>query len=145
MSPEPILTWKSWPFMERPLSSVLLIVFLSGLAVFLYWLSVIHWQQPLYYILGMLLVLGNLLPYFILTEYELYEDRYVIRYLFFKVSRAYSDFGCFYEDKHGIMLSTFKIPRRLDAFRGQSFRFSAKGNERDELNRILSEKIGKKY
>ncbi len=123
----------------------MLILFLSGLALFLYWVAVINWQQPLYYILGMLLVLGDLLPYFILTEYELYEDRFVIRYFFFKVSRPYSDFGCFYQDKRGIMLSTFKLPRRLDAFRGQSFRFSAGRQEMEELNRIFKEKIGKKY
>jgi len=131
--------------MERPLSSVALVIFLSGLAWFLHWLTVVNWQQPLYYYLGMGLVLINLLPYFVLTEYELYEDKILIRYLFFKVSRPYTDFGCYYQDKRGIMLSTFKLPRRLDAFRGQSLRFSAKAEEKEELNRILSEKIGKKY
>ncbi len=131
--------------MERPLSSVILVLFLSGLAWFLNWLTVVNWQQPLYYYLGMGLVLLNLLPYFVLTEYELYEDKILIRYLFFKVSRPYGDFGCYYQDKRGIMLSTFKLPRRLDAFRGQSLRFSAKAEEKEELNRILSVKIGKKY
>ncbi len=145
MSPEPILSWRSWPFMERPLSSLLLIAFLCALALFLYWVTVENWHQPLYYILGMALVLANLLPYFILTEYELYEERFTVKYLFFRVSRPYSDFGCFYQDKRGIMLSTFKLPRRLDAFRGQSLRFSVRGEEREQLNLILSQKIGKKY
>jgi hypothetical protein len=93
----------------------------------------------------MLLVLVNLLPYFIQTEYELYEDRYLARYLFIKISRPYSDFGCFYQDKRGIMLSTFKMPRRLDAFRGQSLRFSKDRQEETELISILTTKIGKKY
>lgn len=145
MSPEPVLAWRSWPFMERPISSILLIIFLCGLAIFLYWVTVENWRQPLYYILGMTLVLVNLLPYFILTEYELYEDKISIKYLFFKVSRPYTDFGCFYQDKRGIMLSTFKLPRRLDAFRGQSLRFSAKAEEKEELNQFLQQKIGKKY
>ncbi|HNX03322.1 MAG TPA: hypothetical protein PKM71_06645, partial [Candidatus Cloacimonas sp.] len=86
-----------------------------------------------------------LLPYFILTEYELYEDRVQVRYLFLKVSRPFSDFGCFYEDKRGIMLSTFTAPRRLDAFRGLSLRFSADKKEREQLIFILMQKIGKKY
>jgi hypothetical protein len=131
--------------MERPVTSMLLIVFLSFLALLLYYLAVITWQQPLYYVLGMFLVLINLLPYFIQTEYELYEDKYLVRYLFIKVSRPYSDFGCFYKDKRGIMLSTFKLPRRLDVFRGQSLRFSATQAELDDLLSILKQKIGKQY
>ncbi|HQO18212.1 MAG TPA: hypothetical protein PLJ85_03445 [Candidatus Cloacimonas sp.] len=145
MLPEPILKWKSWPLVERPWVSLILILFLLILSLLLYYIAVISWQQPFYYILGMLLVLGNLLPYFILTEYELYEDRVQVRYLFLKVSRPFTDFGCFYEDKRGIMLSTFKAPRRLDAFRGLSLRFSADKKEREQLIFILMQKIGKKY
>ncbi|MBP7333469.1 MAG: hypothetical protein KA963_01990 [Candidatus Cloacimonas sp.] len=145
MLPEPILKWKSWPLVERPWTSLILILFLLILSFLLYYIAVISWQQPFYYILGMLLVLGNLLPYFILTEYELYEDRVQVRYLFLKVSRPFSDFGCFYEDKRGIMLSTFTAPRRLDAFRGLSLRFSADKKEREQLIFILMQKIGKKY
>ncbi|HPS61060.1 MAG TPA: hypothetical protein PLE33_07325 [Candidatus Cloacimonas sp.] len=145
MLPEPILKWKSWPLVERPWTSLILILFLLILSFLLYYIAVINWQQPFYYILGMLLVLGNLLPYFILTEYELYEDRVQVRYLFLKVSRPFSDFGCFYEDKRGIMLSTFTAPRRLDAFRGLSLRFSADKKEREQLIFILMQKIGKKY
>jgi len=145
MLPEPILKWKSWPLVERPWVSLILILFLLILSFLLYYIAVISWQQPFYYILGMLLVLGNLLPYFILTEYELYEDRVQVRYLFLKVSRPFSDFGCFYEDKRGIMLSTFTAPRRLDAFRGLSLRFSADKKEREQLIFILMQKIGKKY
>jgi len=121
MLPEPLLKWKSWPFVERPWTSIILIVFLILLSFLLYRITVIGWQQPFYYFLGMILVFGNLLPYFIITEYELYED------------------------KHGIMLSTFKMPRRLDPFRGLSLRFSSDKKEREKLVEILMQKIGKKY
>jgi hypothetical protein len=76
------------------------------------------------------------------TEYELYETRIQVRYLFFTINRQYSDFGCFYRDKHGIMLSTFKLPRRLDTFRGQSLRFSKSGEEIPLLIEILNQ-VGK--
>jgi hypothetical protein len=145
MSPEPLLNWKSWPFVERPYTSIFLMSFLVLLAVLLYQITVISWAQPLYYILGITLVILNLIPYFIPTEYELYEEKYIIHYLFVKISRPYSEFGCFYQDKHGIMLSTFKMPRRLDAFRGQSLRFSKNRSEQAELVQILTTKIGKKY
>jgi len=42
------------------------------------------------------------------------------------------------------MLSTFKMPRNLDPFRGLSLRFSKTRNEKDELLIILEEKIGNK-
>ncbi|PKN72153.1 MAG: hypothetical protein CVU50_08395 [Candidatus Cloacimonetes bacterium HGW-Cloacimonetes-3] len=145
MSPEPIINWKSWPFVERPYTSFFLLSFLILLAVLLYQITVFSWAQPLYYVIGMSLVLLNLIPYFIPTDYKLYDDKYIIYYLFVKVSRPYSDFGCFYQDKHGIMLSTFKMPRRLDTFRGQSLRFSKTRSEQEELVQFLTTKIGKKY
>lgn len=145
MSREPLLSWRSWPFVERSLASVLLVLFLLFLAYFLWNITVEQWQQPLYYILGMLLVLGSLLPYFIPTTYILYEYEIEVHYLFIKISRKYSDFGCFYADKRGIMLSTFKMPRRLDTFRGQSLRFSKDRAEKERLIEILKRKIGKQY
>jgi len=145
MSPEPLLSWRSWPFIERPLTSVLLIAFLILLAYFLWNITVEGWHQPWYYYLGMLLVIGSLLPYFIPTTYYLYENEIVIMYLFIKITRKYSDFGCFYCDKRGVMLSTFKMPRRLDPFRGQSLRFSKTQTEKEQLLEILREKIGKQY
>ena len=145
MSPEPLLTWRSWPFVERPKASALLLAFLIFLAWFLWNLAVKQWQQPWFYFLGMLLVLGNLLPYFIPTTYYLYEYEIVVYYLFLKISRRYTDFGCFYSDKRGIMLSTFKLPRRLDPFRGLSLRFSKSQEEKEKLIEILGRKVGKQY
>lgn len=142
---EPVLKWKSWPFLERPLTSLVLVLFLCLLALIVYKIAVIGWQQPIYYVIGMLLVIANLIPYFIQTEYELYEDEYLARYLFLKISRPYTDFGCFYLDKRGIMLSTFKMPRRLDAFRGQSLRFSKTGEEKEAVLAFLKTKIAKQY
>jgi hypothetical protein len=101
--------------------------------------------MPLFYFGGMLLVIGNLLPYFIQTEYMMYETEIVVYYAFIKISRPYSQFGCFYKDKYGVMLSTFKLPRRLDPFRGQSLRFSKTREEESALMELLREKIGKEY
>jgi hypothetical protein len=145
MSREPLLSWRSWPFVERPAHSIFLVSFLFLLSILLFGLTVIAWKMPLFYIGGMLLVLGNLLPYFIQTEYELYDNEIVIYYAMIKITRPYSQFGCFYKDKHGVMLSTFKMPRRLDPFRGQSLRFSKSRLEEPSLMAILRDKIGKEY
>ena len=145
MSCKPLLEWESFPFVERPLTSFVLIIFLILLFFVLWKIAVVEWGYPIFYIGGMLLTIGSLLPYFISTKYRLYDDKIVMQYIFFKVERKLSDFGCFYTDKRGIMLSTFKMPRRLDVFRGQSLRFSANQIEKEELIRILKEKVGKQY
>ena len=146
MSPDPILSWKSCPFLERPYASILLVSFLFLVAVLLYGITIIQWCYPIFYYGGMLLLILNLLPYFIVTEYRFYESGIEITYMrIVKINRKYGDFGCFYQDKHGIMLSTFKMPRRLDSFRGQSLRFSVDKSERAKLIEILLEKVGKQY
>ncbi len=145
MSREPLLTWRSWPFVERPTHSIFLVSFLFLLSILLFKITVISWSMPVYYILGMLLVIGNLLPYFVQTEYEMYDTEIVVYYAFIKITRPYSQFGCFYKDKYGVMLSTFKLPRRLDPFRGQSLRFSKSRAEQTALMELLRDKIGKEY
>lgn len=131
--------------MERPYVSAVVISFLILLAVILWKITVIEWSMPFFYFIGMLLVIANLLPYFIPTYYEMHETYIEVRYLYLKIRRNYSDFGCFYKDKRGIMLSTFKLPRRLDSFRGQSLRFSDRQTEVPELIELLTHKIGKQY
>ncbi len=111
----------------------------------LWYITVIQWDTPFFFISGMILVITNLTPYFIITKYEIYEDELMVTYLFIKITRKFTDFGCFYKDKRGIMLSTFKVPRRLDVFRGQSLRFSKSGEEIEALTNILSERIAKQY
>ncbi|MDI3503513.1 MAG: hypothetical protein PWP64_449 [Candidatus Cloacimonadota bacterium] len=145
MSPKPLLSWTSWPFIERPLTSLLLVSFLAFLTVLLYGITIVNWNTPFFYFGGLVLVYGSLLPYFIITEYELYEREIRVRYIFITIKRPWTDFGCFYKDKRGVMLSTFKMPRRLDPFRGQSLRFSKTQEEVPALLTILREKIGREY
>jgi len=145
MSPKPLLSWRSWPFAERPRASILLVTFLVFLTYLLYRITIVNWSMPLFYFGGLVLVYVNLLPYFITTEYFLYEREIHIRYVFINIKRPWTDFGCYYMDKRGIMLSTFTMPRRLDPFRGQSLRFSKSQEEREALIEILDRKIGRKY
>lgn len=145
MLPEPLLRWKSIPFVERPVTTFFALSVLLLMAVILYNITVISWSSPLLYYLSMLILILNLLPYFIMTQYSFFEDRIEIKYLLIRISRNYSDFGCFYKDKYGVMLSTFKMPRRLDPFRGQSIRFSKTKEEMEELLTLLNRKIGKQY
>jgi len=141
---EPRLKWVSYPFKDFPINSFLLVVFLIIISLLLWKIAVVNWNMPIFFYLGMVLFLLSLITYFIPTTYGLYEDRIVVHYWLFKAERPYSHFGCYYIDKKGVMLSTFKMPRKLDPFRGLSLRFSKTRSEKDDLLEILKEKIGNK-
>lgn len=139
---EPKLSWTSHPLRDYPLTSIVLIIFMIILSAGLWQIAVVSWDMPLFFYLGMGIFCFSLITYFIPTSYEFYEEKIVIYYFFIRIKRVYSDFGCFYIDKKGVMLSTFKTHRRLDSFRGQSIRFSKTRAEKDELIKLLKDKIG---
>ena len=137
--------WVSFPFIERPKHSVAVCLIIILMAYILWELAIVSWDQPLYYILGILMLCGGLMPYFVPTEYYFFEEHFLVQYPFVKIEKLYREYGCFYADKMGIMLSTFTSPRRLDKFRGQSIRFSKTQEERKIIIEFLKEKIGKQY
>jgi len=139
------LQWTSHPFIDYPRNSIILVIFIIILAVSLWKIAVVFWEMPLFYYIGVIFILVSLITYFIPTTYILNEDKITIQYWLIKIEKKYSDFGCYYQDKKGIMLSTFKKPRRLDPFRGTSLRFSKTKSEKPELLKLLEKKIGNKY
>ncbi len=138
------LKWVSYPFKDYPLISILLVVFIIIISLLIWKIAVVNWNMPLFYYIGMTLFILSLITYFIPTTYELLENKITIHYWFIKTERPYSHFGCYYIDKKGIMLSTFKMPRKLDAFRGLSLRFSKTREEKEELLNLLAMNIGNK-
>ena len=132
MSNKPIISWTSHPFKDFPVSSILLLISILIISVGLWKITFINWEMPLFFYLGLLVFTLTLSPYFIPTKYEFYDEKIVIFYLMIRIEKKYVDFGCFYADKKGVMLSTFKKPRRLDNFRGQSVRFSKNQKEKEE-------------
>jgi hypothetical protein len=142
---EAIHHWVSFPLIDFPKRSLLLAVVVIIVALILWEIAMVKWEQPLYYVLGILVLLIGIMPYLVPTGYYLFETGFLVQYPILKVQKKYSEYGCFYADKLGVMLSTFKIPRRLDTFRGQSIRFSREAVEREAVLELLTEKIGKRY
>ncbi len=138
---KPVIEWYSFPLKDYPKKSLILIVFLIFVVYILWNITMVNWDQPLYYILGVLILFIGVIPYFVSTKYEFYEDHFIVRYPFVKIEKKYTDFGSFYSDKNGIMISTFKQVSRLDAFRGQSVRFSKDKTEKEVIISFLSERL----
>ena len=142
---KPIISWTSHPFKDFPRSSILLLIFILVISIGLWKITFINWEMPLFFYLGLLVFIVTLIPYFIPTKYEFYDEKIIIFYLMIRIEKRYEEFGCFYADKKGVMLSTFKKPRRLDSFRGQSIRFSKNQTEKEELIKFLENKIGNRF
>jgi hypothetical protein len=133
--------WVSYPLIDRPRTSTLLVVFLVFLSFLLRYFIEVTMHLPIsWFWISMILILLSIGSYFIPSRYIFYGNRVFAKYLFMKVERPYKDFGCFYSDKHGVMLSTFKTPRRLDPFRGMSIRYSKTQLEKEELLEFLAKK-----
>ena len=138
--------WTSFPIKDRPKAAILVGILTVAIAYILFQMFMIGEDQtPLYYFLGIFMWCIALMPFLVPTSYYFLENGIIVQYPFIKIEKLYEEYGCFYADKMGIMLSTFKMPRRLDAFRGQSIRFSKTQAERTEILQFLEEKIGKKY
>jgi len=139
------LKWTSHPLVDFPISSILLVFVILLVSIFLYRMTFISWEAPLYFYLGMLFFIGSLISWFIPTTYEISDQGITIHYSIIKVNRKWEEFNCWYADKKGVLLSTFHMPRRLDSFRGQSLRFSKTKEEKEILFSILEEYAGKRY
>jgi len=142
---EDLLRWTSHPLLDEAAKTIFLLAIMVFVSLILYQTAIITWKAPIYFYLGMLFFIGSMITWFIPTTYILFEDKIQIWYWKIKIEKNWSDFGCWYTDKKGVMLSTFKRPRRLDNFRGLSLRFSKDKHEQNRLFELLAEKVGERY
>ena len=141
MDEQPKFEWISFPFADFPIKTIFLIMF-----TFFIWTIVYSiWNDKFLLILSIFFMTVPLVPYYVPTRYRFYKDRIAVKIAFLERSRKYTAFHCFYADKMGVMLGTFRSPRRLDRFRGQSVRFSKNQEERETVLKFLEEKIGTRY
>ncbi len=145
MSNNEIVSWTSFPLVDNLKKSAFLVSFIIFISAIVWYITFKQWNSPIFFYIGMALLIFELLPYFVPTSYFLKDETILIKYPLAKVEKKYSEYGCFYFDKNGIMLSPFSRPHRLDRFRGQSLRFSADKSEKDEVISILKEKIGAQF
>ena len=145
MSSDLLISWTSFPLVDNLKKSAILVSFIIFISAIVWYITFKQWNSPIFFYIGMALLIFELLPYFVPTTYYLNDNTILIKYPLAKVEKKYSEYGCFYYDKNGIMLSPFSRPHRLDRFRGQSLRFSADKAEKDEVINILKTKIGAQF
>lgn len=130
-----LLRWRSVPAERRMKTTVLVAIVIVGVPVLL-----AVWYGAFYGLLGILILGGSLLSFFLPTMYVLTDLTVSRRYLGIDQKRKWSEFRSFYPDKNGVLLSPFVQPSRLENFRGMYLRFE--GN-RDEVLALVTDMVSR--
>ncbi len=128
-----LLKWQSLPARRSMGRTALITLTVLGIPVLL-----AVWYGPFFGLLGLAILGGALLPFFLPTGFRLTEQSVQRRYLGIDQNRRWSEFRSFYPDKNGVLLSPFPRPSRLENFRGMYIRFE---NNRDEVIAVIKDKI----
>lgn len=133
---------KSWivhPFKERRKVSILLLLFLFSLSLGLKF----AFGSIIFSIIAATLLFGSLSNFFFPSRYELYSDKIVISTPFQRSVKYWSYFKSYYSDKHGVLLSPFEFPSRLESFRGiyVRFAFDKDRKDRNELLELIKARV----
>ena len=128
-----LLRWRSIPAKRTVRTTVLVTVFVLGMPILL-----AVWYGAFYGLLGILILGGSLLSFFLPTDYILTDLAVARRYLGIVQKRKWSEFRSYYPDKNGVLLSPFPGPSRLENFRGMYLRFE--GN-RDEALAVVADRV----
>jgi hypothetical protein len=118
-SPEHVLlSWRSIPARRALRTTILVSAVVLGVPVML-----AVWYGPFYGVLGIMILGGSLLSFFLPSDYILTDQNITRRYLGISQTRAWAEFRSYYPDKNGVLLSPFALPSRLENFRGMYLRF----------------------
>ena len=122
------LTWVSHPVKESIKKNIIalfgIIVILVGGFIWLYIPGVL---------MGIVIILLTLLPYFMPTKYSIDEQGIRVQYMFQNRLYEWKHFRSFYIDENGVLMSPFSSPSRLENFRGIYVRYGDKKKEVIEL------------
>ncbi|MGQ9706297.1 MAG: hypothetical protein ACUVWP_04745 [bacterium] len=131
------LSWTSHPARLRPKTTTLLIIFITGLAVGIYF----SFDSLFLSLFSIVVLVASLSSFFFPIRYTLDEKGATIKGVFTKRTKPWTYFHSYYYDRHGLQLSTFSYPSRLDPFRGFSIQFGK--NNRDDVIEFVGRHLKK--
>lgn len=136
-NPTSELEWQVWPARERPLLSIGLIVLLIVV-----WVGVgVIYREVIWVFLAVVLLLGAVAPFFVITRYRLDEEGVSTQRYFATTRKRWAELRSYYPDQNGVLVSPFSRPSRLENFRGLYLRF---GGNREAVLNVLEMRIGQR-
>ena len=132
------LNWRSWPIADRPRTLLLVIpIGAATLSAVYIFTAEIVWI----FIAAFILALG-LREYFLPLRYTVNEEGLSVRYLLWVRKRPWDEVRRVVVSRHGVFLSPFPGPSRLESYRGLYLRFANNRKEVVEvLNRFLDDSL----
>jgi hypothetical protein len=120
------ICWVCHPVRHRRKVALVLTLFLLVLFVG------IHFSFHEWFLTGLsVVILGtSLSPFYLPTKYRMTEDRIFIRTVLGSRDKPWDLIRRWQADRHGVLLSPFDQPSRLDRFHGLNLRFDAPDRER---------------
>ena len=132
--PKPKMAWSTLPLIERPLTSVGVVILLALLLTGVYfWFHSFYWV-----IMAGIMLFFSLSAYFVPTCYELHDEHIVIKRFMTTQTKKWADFKRVYRDRNGAFLSPFDSPNRLENFRGVFLRIP---KQRDDVFKFLQLRV----
>ena len=122
--------WVNHPAAYNGKRTVLVCLFLVLVFVTVYFTT----NSPVLTSVAVLIMLGSLSSFFLPTKFKMDGDGIHIKTVSGQRSYNWNRFRSFYPDRHGVLLSPFTRPSRLENFRGVYIRFTDNRNE--VLNRV---------
>jgi len=129
-----LLHWTTQPARKRRFTAVLVALLIAVMVVIVYFLTF----SVIFTVGAGIILFGSLTQFYFETTFTFTERGVRVKYIINKIEKPWSQYRSFYEDKHGVLLSPFVRPSRLENFRGLYIRFD---NNRDEVMAIVKSKI----
>ena len=114
------LSWISYPARERPLTAIIVTVFIVFVMTIVYFIM----DHSLFMMIvagGIFLI--SLSTFYLPTTFYIDEQKVSIKYRFSVKERNLSAFRQYFPEQRGILLSPFLSPSRLENFRGFYLRY----------------------
>ena len=111
--------WRVWPAAQYPGRTAVAAAVIVGAGAAVAWAT----GNVAFGVLGGVVLVLSLQAHFLPRRYRLDYAGVAVDALGWKRTRGWEQFNSYYDDKLGVMLSTFTYPSRLDSFRGVNLRW----------------------
>jgi hypothetical protein len=123
---DPAVEWTCHPVRHRPVAAVLVTAFLVLLVLGIQ----LAFGDPFLTALGAAILAASLAPFYLPTRYRMSQDGVAIRTAFGAREKPWDLYRRWEADRHGVLISPFDHPSRLDRLHGLNLRFDPPDRDR---------------
>jgi hypothetical protein len=129
------VSWTSHPARHRPATAILVALLLAGVLVGMQ----TSWGEWILTALAGLILGGAVAPFYLPTRYAMDDEQILCRTLTSSRKKPWARFRRAVADRHGVLLSPYDRPTRLDRYHGLNLRFDPP--DRDRVLRFVGERV----